>query len=251
MNVNCLLHFTDSIMENSFSSVPAEIFEYVCSFLSFSDIGRLELSGKSMSNKIEDSRVWRKQVERFNCKFDYKLVQQMLDYTKQNEVNLKYYKIILGMTGNIRKAEMLLEDRERIYREQIKTEFEKIASQENALNSKSFNVWMTKVVKICLQEELVKAKILQILSYSDEVSFLKTAAGTSAPQPAATDTRVASVFQSEDPDVTDQIQTFAHWIEERIAPTEAEVILCAKTKAAAILQQVHLHFSESDDQDQI
>ena len=235
----------------SLSSVPAEIFEFVCSYLSFSDISRLELSGKALRSKIEDSRVWRKQVERFNSKFDYKLVQQMIDYTKQNDVNSKYYKIILGMIAHTRKAEMLLEDRERTYRDQIKTEFDNISAQDNAFSSKTFNVWLTKVVKICLQEELVKAKIQQILSYSDEVTFAKTAAGTSTPPPAATATRVASVFQTEDPDVTEQIQKFAHWIEERIAPTEAEVLLCAKTKAAAIMQQVHHQFTESDDHEQL
>ena len=78
------------------SGVPSEIFELICSHLSLSDIAHLELSSALLRNKIGESRVWRKQAERFNRKFKYKLIEQMLDYTKQHDVNGKYFKIIIG-----------------------------------------------------------------------------------------------------------------------------------------------------------
>ena len=88
---------TELIMENScWSGVPSEIFELICSHLSFCDIANLELSSTMLRRKIEESRVWRKQAERFNRKFKYKFIEQMLDYTKHNDVNRKYIKIIIG-----------------------------------------------------------------------------------------------------------------------------------------------------------
>ena len=81
---------------NSISCLLTEIFELVCSYLSFCDIGRLELSNKVLRNKIGDSRVWRKQAERFNKKFNYKMIGQLLDYTQRHNVNPKYFKIIIG-----------------------------------------------------------------------------------------------------------------------------------------------------------
>ena len=84
-------------MENSWlSGVPSEIFELICSHLSFRDIAHLELSSALLRKKVEESLVWRRQAEMFNRKFKYTLIQQMLDYTKQHDVSKKYFKIIIG-----------------------------------------------------------------------------------------------------------------------------------------------------------
>ena len=80
----------------SLASIPTEIFELVCSHLSFQDIANLERTGKALKRKIENGRVWRKQAERINRIFDYKLIKQMLDYTRCNQVSQKYLKIIIG-----------------------------------------------------------------------------------------------------------------------------------------------------------
>ena len=86
-------------MENTiscWSGVPSEIFELICSHLSVLDIAHLELANVLLRKKIEESRVWRKRAERFNRKFKFKLIEQMLDYTKHHDVHRKYYKIIIG-----------------------------------------------------------------------------------------------------------------------------------------------------------
>ena len=80
----------------SLASIPTEIFELVCSHLSFQDIANLERTGKALKRKIENGRVWRKQAERINRKFDYKLIKQMIEYTRCNQVSQKYLKIIIG-----------------------------------------------------------------------------------------------------------------------------------------------------------
>ena len=80
----------------SLASIPTEIFELVCSHLSFQDIANLERTGKALKRKIEHGRVWRKQAERINRKFDYKLIKQMIEYTRCNQVSQKYLKIIIG-----------------------------------------------------------------------------------------------------------------------------------------------------------
>ena len=88
---------TDLAMEMpSLASIPTEIFELVCSHLSFQDIANLERTGKALKRKIENGRVWRKQAERINRKFDYKLIKQMIEYTRCNQVSQKYLKIIIG-----------------------------------------------------------------------------------------------------------------------------------------------------------
>ena len=85
-------------MENScWSGVPSEIFELICSHLSLSDIANLELSCVLLRKKMEESRVWRKQAERFTRQFKYKFIEQMLDYTKHHDVNRKYFKIMMGV----------------------------------------------------------------------------------------------------------------------------------------------------------
>ena len=84
-------------MENScWSGVPSEIFELICSHLTVLDIAHLELSSALLRKKTEESRVWRRQVERFNRKFKYKLIEEMLDYTQHHDVDRKYIKIIIG-----------------------------------------------------------------------------------------------------------------------------------------------------------
>ena len=94
-------------------------------------------------------------------------------------------------------------------------------------------------------EPLAKKK--QILTFNDDLTINKESQGGQAElvEPVLSETRMAAVFNSEDPDVTLHIQNFASWIEERIAPTEDEVMLCARNKAGEIMEQVHQVFIEN------
>ena len=145
------------------------------------------------------------------------------------------------MMGHLRKAMNILQEKKKIFRGQANAELDQARAQGIASTTRGVNIWLTKIVKIFVQEELVKAKIKQLLAYNDEVTFAQEASDS----PTVSESKVASVFEREDPEVTGHIQTFAFWIEERISPTEDEVMLCAKSKAAVIMDQIQHVFIEN------
>ena len=139
------------------------------------------------------------------------------------------------MMGNLMKALRVLENKEKTFREQARSEMEKARVEGFAFNRRKMDHWLTGLVKVRVQEELVKAKTSQILTFSDQLTFS---------QPASM-THLSPLFESEDPDVTEEIQRFSSWIENRIAPTEEEVAVVAKKKAEGILSEVHDVFLEN------
>ena len=139
--------------------------------------------------------------------------------------------------GNLRKALRLLENKENTFREQARAELGKARLEGFAFNRRRMDQWLTGLVKVRVQEELVKAKANQILTFSDQLTFS---------QPVKlTETRLSPLFESEDPDVTEEIERFSTWIENRIAPTEEEVAVVAKNKAEGILEEAHDVFLEN------
>ena len=141
--------------------------------------------------------------------------------------------------GTLKKALRVLENKEKTFREQAKAELDKARVEGFAFNRRRMDHWLTGFVKVRVQEELVKAKACQILSYSDELTFSQPTSLT------LTETHLAPLFESEDPDVTEEIERFSIWIENRIAPTEEEVAVVAKKKAEGILAEVHDVFLEN------
>ena len=137
--------------------------------------------------------------------------------------------------GNLKKALRVLENKEKTFREQARAEMDKARVEGFAFNRRRMDHWLTGLVKVRVQEELVKAKASQILTFSDQLTFS---------QPASL-TQLSPLFESEDPDVTEEIERFSTWIENRIAPTEEEVAVVAKKKAEGILAEVHDVFLEN------
>ena len=79
----------------------------------------------------------------------------------------------LGMMGNLKKALRVLESKEKTFRQEAKAELDKARAEGEggfAFNRRRMDQWLTGLVKIRVQEELVKAKTNQILTYSDELS---------------------------------------------------------------------------------
>lgn len=136
--------------------------------------------------------------------------------------------------GNLRKALQVLENKENTFRDQARAELDKARLEGFAFNRRKMDLWLTGLVKVRVQEELVKAKTTQILTFSDELTFS---------QPV--NLKLSPLFESEDPEVTEEIERFSTWIEERIAPTEEEVAVVAKKKAEGILAEVHDVFIEN------
>ena len=138
--------------------------------------------------------------------------------------------------GNLKKALRVLESKEKSFRQEAKAELDKARAEgeggfAGGFNRRKMDQWLTGLVKIRVQEELVKAKTSQILTYSDQLPVS---------QPVSlTEDRLSPLFHSEDPDVSKEIEGFSTWIEERIAPTEEEVAVVARKKAGDILAEVH------------
>merc|ERR1719219_3185025 len=140
--------------------------------------------------------------------------------------------------GTLHKALKVLETREKSFRNQAAAEMDKALFERFAFtNKRRFDIWLNGFVKIRVQEELVKAKTSQIRSYSDELTLSQSASLTEA--------CLAPLFQSEDPDVTEEIERFSTWIERRIAPSEEEVAVVAKKKVEEIIAHVHDLYQEN------
>ena len=138
------------------------------------------------------------------------------------------------MMGNLRKALQVLKNKENTFRVQARAELDKARLEGFAFNRRKMDLWLTGLVKVRVQEELVKAKTTQILTFSDELTFS---------QPV--NLKLSPLFESEDPEVTEEIEKFSTWIEERIAPTEEEVAVVAKRKAEGIMEEVYDVFIEN------
>ena len=145
------------------------------------------------------------------------------------------------MMGHLKKALRVLDNKEKVFREQAKAELDKARGERFAFNKRRMDLWLTGWVQVRVQEELVKAKTRQILTYSDQLSLSPT------PSLALTESRLSLLFESEDPGVTEEIERFSTWIEERIAPTEEEVTVVAMKKADGFLAEVHDVFLDFHD----
>ena len=145
------------------------------------------------------------------------------------------------MMGHLKKALRVLDNKEKVFREQAKAELDKARGERFAFNKRRMDLWLTGWVQVRVQEELVKAKTRQILTYSDQLSLSPTASL------AVTETRLSLLFESEDPGVTEEIERFSTWIEDRIAPTEEEVTVVAMKKADGFLAEVHDVFLDFHD----
>ena len=144
-----------------------------------------------------------------------------------------HFKLLIGMMGLLKKAVGVLESKEKTFRVKAGAELDKARVERFAFNQRRMEVWLTGFVKIRVQEELVKAKTSQILTFSDELCLSPPASL------ALTEARLSPLFDSEDPDVTEEIERFSTWIEERIAPTEDEVTVVARKKADGFLVEVY------------
>ena len=137
------------------------------------------------------------------------------------------------MMGLLKKAVGVLECKEKTFREKAGAELDKARLERFAFNQRRMEVWLTGFVKVRVQEELLKAKTSQILTFSEELCLSPPASLE------LTETRLSPLFDSEDPDVTEEIERFSTWIEERIAPTEEEVAVVARKKADGFLAEVY------------
>jgi len=218
--------------------VPCEILEHICSYIALFDISRLERCNKNLRGTIRETRVWKKEAERLHEKFRYPLVGEMLNYTKKNNIaEGKNFKIIIGLMAHTKKIVGELERAAKQYKADGEQEMEKYQNQDQANQTgRQFNLWLRRMVKLFIQEELMRAKMHQILSYNENLIIKKE--DDPEDDIKIAETRISEFFQEEDPDVMKQIREYEDWIRSVYKPSDEEVMYCAQTKSHHFLDTI-------------
>lgn len=219
--------------------VPCEIIEHICSYLHIFDIQRLEQTNKKLRQTMKETRVWRRVAGRLHKKFNYPLISEMMEYMKKNNiVESKYFKILIGMTVYTRTMVVELERAAKQYKTDGELEMEKYQNQDQENRTgRQFNLWLRRMVKLFIQEELMRAKMKQILNYNETLIILKDDDDLET-ENKISEERVKEFFAEEDPDVIAQITCYEDWIKRVYKPTDEEVMYCAQTKSHHFLDTI-------------
>ena len=78
------------------TSLPDEMLEMICSFLSFRDIISLENACSSIHQSIAGTRVWKYKCLWFHSKFKYPFVSEILAFMKGKKES-RQFKVIIGI----------------------------------------------------------------------------------------------------------------------------------------------------------
>ena len=97
------------------------------------------------------------------------------------------------------------------YKADGEQEMEKYQNQDQANQTgRQFNLWLRRMVKLFIQEELMRAKMHQILSYNENLVIKKE--DDLEDDIKIAEKRISEFFQEEDPDVMKQIRVYEDWI---------------------------------------
>merc|ERR1719312_1664505 len=91
------------------------------------------------------------------------------------------------------------------------------------------------MVKLFIQEELMRSKMQQILNYNETLVIKKDDVET---ENKISEVRIRELFADEDPDVVANIRHYEDWIRSVYKPTDAEVMYCAQTKSHHFLDTI-------------
>jgi len=223
----------------SLLGLPSEIIEHICSYLSLFDVAKLEQTNKKMLQTIQGVRVWKRVAERFGRKFNYPLVRALLKHMKENDItDVKYYKIVIGITAHSKKIVGDLERAANQYKSDGEQEMEKYQEERNRahLTSKQFNLWLRRMVKLFIQEDLMRAKVKQILTFNTEL--ILTDEDEILEEQVVDKEKIVDFFEDESPDVVLHIKRFEDWIRRLYRPTDDEVRQCAQTRSPHFLDTI-------------
>jgi len=228
-------------------SLPSELLEHICNNLSVFDISRLEQVCKTAKNILQYStRVWRLEAERLQHCFRCPLTEAITGQMKLKQIfYYKYYKIIIGIIAQTKSVVADLQKIAADYKESGEQEMVKLGSQGgNIQTEKQFTLWLKRIVRVFIQEELMKAKIEQILGYKENMNVTVDRVypageldlmGTEFKIP---EDRVNDFFTGESPDVTEKIKEYEIWIKNVFKPTDDEILKCAEIKRDQIVDMV-------------
>jgi len=224
--------------KKGFLDLPCEIIEQICSYLDFFGIARLEETNKKLRSTIQETRVWRRITGRLHKKFNFPLTGEMMAYMKKNNiVEGKYFKIVIGVTAHTKKIVGDLEKAAKQYKTDGELEMEKYQNQDQANQTdRQFNLWLRRMVKLFIQEELMRAKMQQILNYNESLVIKKDEEIVG--ENKISEARISALFEEEDPNVGGHITRYEGWIKSVYKPTDAEVMYCAQAKSHHFLDTI-------------
>ena len=208
------------------------------------DASKLSL-GKNISTfeeyipLLQGVKVWKRVAERFGRKFNYPLVRALLNHMKENDItDVKYYKIVIGITAHSKKFVGDLETAANQYKSDGELEMEKYQEERNRahLTSRKFNLWLRRMVKLFIQEDLMRAKVKQILTFNTEL--ILTDEDEILEEQVVDKEKIVDFFEDESPDVVLHIKRFEDWIRRLYTPTDDEVRQLARTNFFQIKSRI-------------
>ena len=135
------------------------------------------------------------------------------------------------MTAHTKKIVGGLEKTAKHYKTDYELEMEKFQNQEQVNQTdRLFNLWLQRMVKLFIQEWLMRSKMQQILNYNDSLVINKDDDDID-PECKISEERISELFVEEDPEVVTHIRRYEDWIRKVYKPTDAEIMHCAEAKS--------------------
>jgi len=228
----------------SLQSLPGELVEHICSYLAVFDIGRLEQVCKPLKTNIQDdTRIWRKESERLQRRFRCPLARAMMKHMKTHQItDYRYFKIIIGIMAHTKVVVADLEKMALEYKSVGEQEMDQYRSEHMGnMTERSFNLWFKRIVRVFIQEQLMRAKIDQILNYTNEMEIKSEEDGEDEVREKdskAFEERVAQLFADSPPMVMQKIRDYETWIRRVFKPSDAEILSCAQVKSGHVMDTV-------------
>merc|ERR1719427_1889642 len=123
------------------------------------------------------------------------------------------------------------------YKTDGEQEMKKYQNQDHTNQTgRQFNMWLRRMVKLFIQEELMRAKIQQVLGYNENLVFKKDDEPEMINE--IPEARISALFEVMEPDVTEHIRKYEGWVRSVYKPTDEEVMYCAQTKSHKFLDTI-------------
>lgn len=244
-------------------ALPSELLEHICSYLALFDIARLEQVCKATKTSLqEETRVWRRETERLQRCFRCPLARTMLKYMKEKQISdYRYFKIMIGIMAHTKVVVADLEKMALEYKSAGEQEMDNYRNTNpSEMTGRRFSLWFKRIVRVFIQEELMRAKIEQVLGYTDVMDVRDdrvrdgeeevNEAGDEVERvekeisPAKVDClnvveeRVAQMFAENPPEVMQKIREYEAWIWQVKKPSNEEILKCAQIKSGPAIKTV-------------
>ena len=113
--------------------------------------------------------------------------------------------------------------------------------------------FLSQLVKLLVEQEILLSKMVQILSYNDDFIVLDRFTLKDADfssnmklEYEISDIKIKEVVDSDN--VSDTIRAFSSWVHNRLKPMDSEIFTCAQIKSDSIIRQLReIHREEENE----